>query len=123
LRQRLALRLLGAVVGYVAILAIYLVALWVAADEVWRMILGVAHLLAALLVIGSFVLFYMQLDELQRRMQGEAFSIALAGTALVALVYGFLQGFGLPQVSWVFVFPVMLGFWFAGLMAAERRYE
>jgi hypothetical protein len=115
--------LLGALVGYVVVLAIYLVVLWTVTNEGWRIAMGVAHLLAALIVIVSFVVFYMQLDELQRRMQGEAFSYALAGTALVALVYGFLQSFGLPHISWVFVFPVMLGFWFAGLATAERRYE
>src|SRR5262245_14366862 len=39
-------------------------------------------------------------DELQRRIQLEALSVAFAGTAILGSTYGFLIKAGLPDIEW-----------------------
>ena len=64
-----------------------------------------------------------RIDELQRRIQLEAFGFACAGTAVVTFAYGFLETVGFPRLSWFFIWPLMCLFWGAGCFWANRRYR
>ena len=65
-----------------------------------------------------------RLDELQQRVQLEAFTFSFAGTGVLATGYGFLVNAGLPDIEWgVTLWPVMVGLWAVGLTIAHRRYR
>src|SRR5215813_13947709 len=52
-----------------------------------------------------------EMDELQRKIQLEALAFGFATAAVLTLSYGFLQNAGLPDLSWVWVWPVMSACW------------
>jgi len=64
-----------------------------------------------------------RLDEVQKRTQMQAIGFALAATGLVTFGYGFLEGAGLPQLSSIFVLPMMAAFWGLGLLGLALRYR
>jgi uncharacterized membrane protein SpoIIM required for sporulation len=64
-----------------------------------------------------------RLDEMQLRLQLEGLAVAFAGTALLSVSYGFLEGLGYPRLSMFFVWPLMAVLWQIGLLLARRRYQ
>lgn len=89
----------------------------------WKYVIAVLPMLPILLIPLFFVQLLRSLDELQRRIQLEALGFAFAASALVTLTYGFLENAGLPDVNWVWVWPIMAVFWTLGLFAARWRYR
>lgn len=63
------------------------------------------------------------LDEMQQRIQLEAFSFSLANTAFVALLLGLLQASSPEYFNMAWMIPIMAGFWGLGLWIAQRRYQ
>jgi hypothetical protein len=75
-----------------------------------------------------FVLWAVQrsiarMDELQRSVQLEGVAFACVGTGILTFAYGFLEGVGLPHLSWTLVLPLMFGLWGIGVALAGRRYR
>ncbi len=67
-----------------------------------------------------------QMDELQRRIQLEALAFAFPLTMLLVMTLGLLElAIGLNKDDWSYrhVWPMLMVFYFAGLMRAKRRYE
>lgn len=62
-------------------------------------------------------------DELQRRIQLEALSLAFGGTALATFSYGFLETVGYPRLSMFFVWPLMAVLWILGGLISGRRFR
>ena len=89
----------------------------------WRYVIAILPVLPIFLMPALVIEYLRNLDELQRKIQLEALGFAFAATALSTLTYGFLQNAGLPQVNWIWVWPVMAGFWMLGMLAARRRYR
>jgi hypothetical protein len=92
-------------------------------DASWRYIVAVVPVLPAALVVYLFVRRLAQADELQRRIQIEAFGFSLAGTALLTFTYGFLEGAGMPHLNWTFVLPLMAVLWGVGTAIFTLRYR
>lgn len=65
----------------------------------------------------------MTLDELQQRIHLEAFAFSLANTAFVAFLLGLLQANTDMNLNFIWVIPIMSGFWGLGLWIAQRRYQ
>jgi hypothetical protein len=42
---------------------------------------------------------------------------------MLTFAYGFLENAGFPQLSYVFVFPLMIFLWGVGGIIATRRYQ
>jgi hypothetical protein len=63
------------------------------------------------------------MDELQRRIQAEALSIAFTGAMLLALAVQYLQkaGFG-AGIDWDFAWGAMTGLYLAAYFVVSRRY-
>ena len=80
---------------------------------------------AATAVVILFPLFQMRrLDELQRRIQLEAFAVAFFATGVIGTTVGFLEAAGMPRFDWgAWIWPVMAGLWAAGLFFSARRYR
>jgi hypothetical protein len=89
----------------------------------WRYYIAVLPVLPAGLVIYLFVRALRHLDELQKRIQTQAFGFSFGVTALVTFTYGFLEGVGLPHLNWTYVLPLMAVFWGLGTAFFTLRYR
>ncbi|HZR63734.1 MAG TPA: hypothetical protein VFA85_01230 [Terriglobales bacterium] len=89
----------------------------------WRYVIAILPVLPIFLMPALVIEYFRNLDELQKKIQLEALGFAFAATALSTLSYGFLQNAGLPDVNWVWVWPIMAVFWTIGLLAARWRYR
>lgn len=92
-------------------------------DASWRYVVAVVPVLPAALVVFLFVRRLAQTDELQKRIQTEAFGFALAGSALLTFTYGFLEGVGMPHLNWTFILPLIAVLWGVGTAIFTFRYR
>jgi hypothetical protein len=92
-------------------------------DASWRYIVAVVPVAPAALVLLLFVRRLAQLDELQKRIQTEAFGFSLAATALITFAYGFLEGAGMPHLNWTYIFPLSAALWGLGTAIFTFRYR
>jgi hypothetical protein len=92
-------------------------------DASWRYVVAVLPLAPAALVLVIFIRALARLDELQKRIQMQAFGFSLGATALLTFGYGFLEGVGMPHVSWTFVLPIMAILWGVGTAIFALRYR
>ncbi|MDP9838340.1 hypothetical protein J2T09_003107 [Neorhizobium huautlense] len=86
----------------------------------------VVSLLPTLPALGVAIAVMRQIrasDELQRRIQLEALSLAFAGTALITFSYGFLENVGYPKLSMFYVWPLMAVLWIIGGILSSRRFR
>lgn len=90
--------------------------------EPWRTIALLAPMAPAAAICVVIVRHMRRLDELQRRIQLEALATAFAGTALLTLGYGFLEGAGLPKLSMFVVWSLMGTLWAVASILLSRRY-
>lgn len=89
----------------------------------WRIPLALLPIIPALFALRAYLRFFSRMDELQRRIQSEALAFGFASAGLLTFSYGFLENAGLPRLSWVFVFPLMIAMWGIGNGIAARRYQ
>ena len=89
-----------------------------------------AMILIALMPVPAYALLVWSIsrsihamDELQRRVQLQAYATSLVGTLLVTIGYGFMQKLGWPNLNWGFVSIVVFVFYMIGYFAAARRYH
>jgi hypothetical protein len=71
----------------------------------------------------AFMRYFSRMDELQRRIQLEAFAFGFGVTGIVTFSYGLLVYVGFPPISWVWIFPLMIALWGIGAGVATRRYQ
>ena len=67
--------------------------------------------------------FFSNMDELQRRIQLEAFAFSFGVTGIVTFSYDLLTYAGFPDISWVWIFPLMIALWGIGQGVATWRYR
>jgi hypothetical protein len=116
-------RFTAAMIGYVIVLPL---ALWLMnriGDSNWRYALALLPLLPVLGGFGAYLAYVRQLDEMQRRIQFEAFAFSLGCTGIVTFTLGFLEIAGGPALGMIWVFPMIIAFWGIGGMIARRRYK
>lgn len=88
-----------------------------------RILLAAAPIVPVTLALLAFLRFFRHMDELQKRIQLDAMAFALGATGLLTFTYGLLENAGLPQLSFVWVLPLMVALWGIGTVAAARRYQ
>ncbi|HNZ13653.1 MAG TPA: hypothetical protein PKL11_08350 [Anaerolineaceae bacterium] len=71
----------------------------------------------------AFVNYFQTMDELQKRIQLYALALSVGGTAMIAMTYGLLELVGAPHLSWVWIFPLIVGLWGLGFYIASRRFS
>jgi hypothetical protein len=71
----------------------------------------------------AFIRWVRELDELQKRIQMEAFAFSLGLTGILTFTYGLMERAGLPQISLIWVFPLSIMLWGIGQAIAVRRYQ
>jgi hypothetical protein len=92
-------------------------------DADWRYYVAVLPVAPAGFVIWLFVRALARLDEFQKRIQMQAFGFSLGATALITFGYGFLEGAGMPHLSWTYVLPLMAVLWGGGTAIFTWRYR
>ena len=92
-------------------------------DGPWKYAVAILPVLPALGVPYAVIRYCQTMDELQVRIQLESLAFAFATAAIGTFTYGFLQNAGLPEVSWVWVWPVMAMCWLVGQLVVRRRYR
>jgi hypothetical protein len=92
-------------------------------ESPWRIPAALLPILPIGMGLAVFLRFFGKMDELQKRIQLDALAFSFGATGLLSFTYGLLQNAGLPQVSFIAVFPVMLVLWGLGYFIATQRYE
>jgi hypothetical protein len=89
----------------------------------WRIPLALAPMIPIFFALWAFLRFFHRIDELQRRIQLEAFALSFGVTCLATFSYGLLEYAGFPALSWIWIPPFMMTLWCIGAAIASRRYQ
>jgi hypothetical protein len=89
----------------------------------WRYVVAVIPVAPIALFLYLIARRIARLDELQKRIQTEALGVALGATALLTFAYGFLEGVGMPHLSWTYIMPLMAALWAVGTAIFTFRYR
>src|SRR5687767_13658662 len=71
-------------------------------------------LVPILFAFRAFIRWVRELDEMQKRIQMEAFAFSLGLTSILTFTYGLMERAGLPQISLIWVFPLSVMLWGIG---------
>jgi hypothetical protein len=112
-----------AMLAYLMVLVGSVVVVQANREAGWRYIVVLLPVAPAAFVIWLFVRALARLDEMQKRIQMQAFGFSLGFTALITFGYGFLEGAGLPHLSWTYVLPLMAVLWALGAAIYTWRYR
>jgi hypothetical protein len=110
----------------IAYTVVLMASIWVlnrTPDGPWRIVLAVLPVVPMLFALIAFLRFLSRMDELQQRIQLQAIGFAAGATGMITITVGFLENAGLPQPSWIWVFPMLIALWGFGVAFASRRYE
>ena len=113
-----------AMAAYVVVLAISISLIIASPPSAWwRIPLALAPVVPIPFAMVAFMRSFSRMDELQRRIQLEAFAFSFGVTGIVTFTYGLLTNVGFPYISWVWIFPLMIALWGVGQGLATRRYR
>ena len=80
-------------------------------------------LIRSAFALRAYLRFLGRMDELGRRIQLEALAFGFGAAGMLTFAYGFLENAGFPQLSYIWVFPLMIALWGIGGAIATRRYQ
>jgi len=114
--------------------AVYVVMLWLVKRHPewspgWRVMATLAPLLPGVIYLLSLLRSFRAMDELQRRIQLEAWIFALAGTVVVTAVLNVLNANGMGLAAYPHgleiggVYMTMYVFWSFGFTISRLRYR
>jgi hypothetical protein len=89
----------------------------------WRYLIAGLPLLPMIFAFRSFLHQLANMDELQQRIQLQAIGFAAGATAMLTMTYGLLENAGLPQLSMIYVFPLICLLWSGASFVLTRRYQ
>ncbi|MCA0350867.1 MAG: hypothetical protein LCH85_02620 [Chloroflexi bacterium] len=93
-------------------------------ESPWRALLAIVPLVPVGLGIQAMYRAISGLDEFQRHIQLLALAFAVGATSFLTCGYGLLQVLvDLPQLSWLWVLPLLTTCWSFGLAFANRSYQ
>ena len=92
-------------------------------QTLWRIPVALLPIIPAGFALRAFIRYLNNVDELVQKMQLNAIAIAAGATGMITFSYGFLENAGFPQLSWTFIFPMMIAIWGIALIVVERRYQ
>jgi hypothetical protein len=111
-----------AMVAYVVVLLIS-VSLVDKVDQPVKTVVALVPLIPAGFALMAYLRFVSRMDELGRRIQLEALAFGFGAAGMLTFAYGFLENAGFPQLSYTWVFPLMIALWGVGGAIASRRYR
>jgi hypothetical protein len=108
--------------AYVVVLIIS-VSLLDKVDQPVKTLIALVPLVPAGFALKAYLRFLTRMDELGRRIQLEALAFGFGAAGMLTFAYGFLENAGFPQLSYTWVFPLMIALWGIGGAIATRRYR
>lgn len=88
-----------------------------------KTLVALTPLIPASLALFAYLRFLSRMDELGRRIQLEALAFGFGAAGMLTFAYGFLENAGFPQLSYIWVFPLMIALWGIGGAVASYRYR
>jgi len=113
----------AAMLAYTVILPLSIHVVAANPQAAWRMPVALAPVVPLVFALWAVIRQVRRMDEWQRQVQLEALVFAFSGAALLTLGYGFLETVGAPQLSYLYVLPVMVALWGIGVGVARYRYR
>ena len=92
-------------------------------DQPIKTLVALTPLVPATLALFAYLRFLSRMDELGRRIQLEALAFGFGAAGMLTFAYGFLENAGFPQLSYIWVFPLMIALWGVGGAVASYRYR
>jgi hypothetical protein len=99
-------------------------------DALLRATISLAPLVPSFLYVRTIARWMRALDELQRRIQNEAWFFAATGTIFIMTALNLLAGCGLLQggrlgggLGWEGIYALTFFLWALGCVIANRRYQ
>ncbi|MFD3165212.1 hypothetical protein [Herpetosiphon sp. NSE202] len=93
-------------------------------ESPWRAALAIVPLVPVGLGIQAMYRAVSSMDEFQRHVQLLAFTFAVGATSFISCAYGLLQVLvNVPQLSWLWILPLLSTCWSFGLAFAHRSYQ
>ena len=92
-------------------------------DQPIKTLVALTPLVPASLALYAYLRFLSRMDELGRRIQLEALAFGFGAAGMLTFAYGFLENAGFPQLSYIWVFPLMIALWGIGGAVASYRYR
>ena len=92
-------------------------------DQPIKTLVALTPLIPASLALLAYLRFLSRMDELGRRIQLEALAFGFGAAGMLTFAYGFLENAGFPQLSYIWVFPLMIFLWGIGGAVASYRYR
>lgn len=121
--KRYRIELVAALLAYVVLLIIALFIFQAEPPLVLRYLIVLLPVLPIAYGMWAYRRFLHGIDELQRRIQLDGLAFAVGGTGLITMAWGFLELAGLPRLSTLWVFPILVWLWGLGSALAARRYR
>ena len=112
----------GAMLAYVVLLPLSIYAYRAVDQDALRAIIAVLPVVPTLLGLVAILRAIRRMDELERRVHFEAVAFAFAATALLTFTFGLLENVSFPQISLVWILPLMVALWGIGQVLARLRY-
>jgi hypothetical protein len=125
--QRLAARAytreLGLAMAAYVIVVLVSIKLVGGLDQPIKTLVALTPLIPASLALFAYLRFLSRMDELGRRIQLEALAFGFGAAGMLTFAYGFLENAGFPQLSYIWVFPLMIALWGIGGAIASYRFR
>lgn len=91
-------------------------------DAWWRIPLALTPMIPIFFALRAFLRYFHRIDELQKRIQLEAFALSFGISCVVTFSYGLLEYAGFPALNWTWVPSLMIALWGFGSVIASLRY-
>jgi hypothetical protein len=92
-------------------------------DQPTKTLVALTPVVPAGFALFAYLRFLSRMDELGRRIQLEALAFGFGAAGMLTFAYGFLENAGFPQLSYIWVFPLMIALWGIGGAIASYRYR
>jgi hypothetical protein len=115
---------LTAMITYAVVLLVSVFLLQNGPSEAWwRIPLALTPMIPIFFALRASLRYFQRVDELQKRIQLEAFALSFGLTCLVTFCYGLLEYAGFPALNWTWVPAFMMTFWGISVAITSLRYR
>lgn len=121
--RRYAIEMGASMVAYTVTLVVALIVLRLEPPTLLGYLVALLPVVAILYGMFAYMRFLRGIDELQQRIQLHGLAFAVGGTGLITIAWGFLELAGLPRLSTIWIFPILIWLWGLGTALATRRYQ
>lgn len=92
-------------------------------DSPARYIIALTPVVPMLFALAALLRFLGRIDEMQRRIQLDAFAVAAGATALCTFAYSMLENVGAPRIGFEWILPFTVVVWGVTGAIATWRYN